>query len=93
MTSDQVAKEEDRASPVDLAAILCTAKVRCTAKSPAGDGQTRLGFSADYAEGRNAEWAMHDTPVLSLTMVVRDEVAARISTRAMALLFTEDVDV
>lgn len=82
----------DMSTAPDQAAILCTAKVRCTAKSPAGEGQTRLGFSADYAEGRNAEWAKY-TPVLSLTMVVLDEVAARIPTGPMTLLFAEDVDV
>lgn len=74
----------------DTANILCTAKIICTAKQPAGDGQTRLGFSPDYAEGRNAEWAKY-TPSLSLTQVVLDSVAERfeVGTR-ITLLFAED---
>lgn len=58
----------------DTARILCTAKVTCTAKQPAGDGASRLGFSADYAEGANADWAKY-TPQLSLTTVMLDQVA------------------
>mgnify|MGYP000547578691 CR=1 FL=1 len=74
--------------------ILCTAKVVCTAKGPAGDGQSRLGFSPDYAAGRNAEWAPSDTPTLSLSMTVVEGVAAKIAMgQAITLLFTEDVDI
>jgi hypothetical protein len=77
----------------DTANILCTAKVVCTAKAPAGEGQTRLGFSPDYAEGRNAEWARY-TPNLGLTMTVLNKVAERITMgQAITLLFAEDVDV
>ena len=77
----------------DTANILCTAKIVCTGKTPAGDGQTRLGFSPDYLDGRNAEWAKY-TPVLGLTMTVVDQVATKITMgHAITLLFTEDVDV
>ena len=77
----------------DTANILCTAKIVCTAKTPAGDGQTRLGFSPDYLDGRNAEWAKY-TPALGLTMTVLDQVATKIRQgQAVTLLFTEDVDV
>lgn len=77
----------------DTANIVCAAKIVCTAKTPAGDGQTRLGFSPDYAEGRNSEWAKY-TPGLSLAMTVLDEVAAKIRQgQAITLLFAEDVDV
>lgn len=55
-----------------MAAI--TAKVFLSSKSPAGDGQTTLAFSADYADGANKEWAKY-TPSLGITMVVLDEVA------------------
>lgn len=80
------------ASP-EAAQILCTAKVTCTAKSPAGEGQTRLGFSPDYRDGRNAQWARY-TPTLSLTMTVLDSVAERFAMgQAVTLLFAEDVDV
>lgn len=77
----------------DTANILCTAKVVCTAKGPAGDGQSRLGFSPDYEAGRNAEWASA-TPTLSLSMTVVEGVAAKIAMgQAITLLFTEDVDI
>lgn len=77
----------------DTANILCTAKIVCTAKTPAGDGQTRLGFSPDYADGRNAEWAQY-TPALSLAMTVLDRVADKIEQgQPITLLFAEDVDV
>jgi hypothetical protein len=77
----------------DTAQILFTAKVTCTAKQPAGDGQTRLGFSPDYADGRNAEWAKY-TPGLSLTMAVLDQVADKVAMgQAITLLFTIDDDV
>lgn len=80
-------------TPAEAARILFTAKVTCTAKSPAGEGQTRLGFSPDYAEGRNAEWARY-TPTLSLSMTVLDSVAERVAMgQAVTLLFAEDVDV
>lgn len=73
----------------DTARILCTAKITCTAKGPAGEGQKRLGFSADYANGANAEWAKW-TPVFSQTMVVLDPVAERFEVgQHITLLFTE----
>lgn len=74
----------------NTAKIHCTAKVTVTAKQPAGDGQTRLGFSPDYADGANAEWARY-TPSLSLSMVVLDQVAAQFKEgQHLTLLFTED---
>lgn len=53
-----------------------TAKVFLSGKTPLNDGQTTLVFSADYADGRNKEWAKY-TPSLSLNMVVLDEVAEK----------------
>jgi hypothetical protein len=50
-----------------------TAKVICAWKAP-GESSTQLGFGADYADGRNAEWAAA-TPTLSLNMTVKPEVA------------------
>jgi len=57
-----------------MAAI--TAKVFLSGKTPSGDGQTTLGFTADYADGANKEWAKY-TPSLALTMTVLDEVAEK----------------
>lgn len=75
----------------DTARIHCTAKVTCTATGPAGEGQTRLGFSPDYADGANAEWAKY-TPSLSLSVVMLDQVAAQFHVgQHLTLLFTEDV--
>jgi len=77
----------------DTANILCTAKIVCTGKTPAGDGQTRLGFAPDYLDGRNADGAKY-TPALGLTMTVLDQVATKITMgQAITLLFAEDVDV
>lgn len=49
-----------------------TAKVVCTGHSIAGDA-VALAFSPDYADGRNAEWAVA-TPHLSLSMTVKADV-------------------
>lgn len=51
-----------------------TAKVFIAGHEDIGDGQTRLIFGADYADGRNKEWAKY-TPAFALNMVVLDEVA------------------
>lgn len=50
-----------------------TAKVRLTHKSDTSP--VSLSFMPDYAEGRNAAWAAA-TPSLSLSMTVKDEIAA-----------------
>jgi hypothetical protein len=51
-----------------------TAKVILNDKGVANDGQVQLVFNADYADGRNKEWAKY-TPALSLTMAVTESVA------------------
>jgi hypothetical protein len=51
-----------------------TAKVTVARKEDAGDDQTQLTFSADYADGRNKEWAKY-TPYLQVVMVVKNSVA------------------
>lgn len=55
-----------------------TAKIRLTSKSLQNEGtdyeQFLLGFSPDYADDRNKEWAL-TTPTLSLSMTVKPEVA------------------
>lgn len=50
-----------------------TAKVLVTSKTAQGE-QVLLAFAADYADGRNKEWAKF-TPGLTLTMGVKPEVA------------------
>jgi hypothetical protein len=50
-----------------------TAKVKLSSKGD-GPGAVPLVFYADYAEGRNKEWAAA-TPTLSLNMTVKPEVA------------------
>lgn len=52
-----------------------SAKIFLSGKTAAGDGQTSLHFTADYADGANKEWAKY-TPSLSIQMTVLDEVAA-----------------
>lgn len=51
-----------------------TAKVECTRKTDAHSGTVDLTFGADYADGRNKEWAEF-TPALSMTMNVKGSVA------------------
>ncbi len=52
-------------------------------------GSTQLVFGADYADGRNKEWAS-STPSLSLTMTVKPEVAALFKVGShLTLTFTE----
>lgn len=49
-----------------------TAKVTLNSKVETGEGddrQARLIFNADYADGRNKEWAKY-TPALNLDMTV-----------------------
>lgn len=58
---------------------MITAKIICTGKSESGEGDARqanVSFAADYADGRNKEWAPY-TPGLSLTMGLKGEVADR----------------
>lgn len=52
-----------------------TAKVKLVGWTEVDDGkQVSLSFSPDYEDGRNKEWAKY-TPALSLSMVVKTEVA------------------
>lgn len=57
-----------------------TAKVKLASKTVFSEGteyeQVQLNFMADYADGRNAEWAVA-TPALSLAMTVKPDVAER----------------
>lgn len=56
-----------------------TAKVMLNSKHESGVGEHRqivAAFSANYAGGANAEWAIY-TPALALTMTLKGEVADR----------------
>jgi len=58
---------------------MVTAKVFCARKNESGEGDERrasLEFGADYADGRNKEWASA-TPTLNLSMTVKGAVADR----------------
>lgn len=64
-----------------------TAKVYVSNRTEMNDGQVTVAFSPDYKEGRNSEWAKY-TPALSLTMVVKKEVADHFpGGRAFTLVF------
>lgn len=52
---------------------MITAKVRVANQVPYADS-VAVTFYADYADGRNKEWA-YATPSLNLTMTMRPEVA------------------
>ena len=68
-----------------------TAKVKVGAKTViAGQDSTTLSFYPDYADGRNKAWAAA-TPSLSLTMTVKNDVAACFTEGvAYTLTFTPD---
>ena len=58
---------------------MVTAKIICNGKTEAGEGddrQVNVSFCADYADGRNKEWALY-TPALSLSMTLKGAVADR----------------
>lgn len=65
-----------------------TAVVSVYTKESRGDGQTLLGFGADYADERNKEWAKY-TPGLSVTMTVLDSVAEQFEQGGRYLLTFE----
>lgn len=66
-----------------------TAKVKVH-KTPAYEGQVRLDVTADYTDERNKEWATA-TPVVSATLIVREEVADRFEQgAAYTLTFTKE---
>jgi len=50
-----------------------TAKVRCNSRVQVSEACDVVAFSANYADGVNAEWA-HFTPALHLQMNVRRDV-------------------
>lgn len=72
---------------------MVTAKVTCTSKSEIGEGDNRqanVTFGADYADGRNKEWAMY-TPALNLTMTLNGPVGDRFEQgKAYTLTFEEE---
>ena len=51
-----------------------TAVATLHTKTQNSDGQTTLGFAADYNDPRNKVWSKY-TPAFSVNMVVLDEVA------------------
>lgn len=53
-----------------------TFKTRLRHKDAQGDGQTKLRFEGDYANGANSEWSKY-TPVLAFECTVKDEIADR----------------
>lgn len=68
-----------------------TAKIKVTSKSaPQYGDQVTLSFSPDYDDERNKEWAKF-TPALSLSMTVKEEVAAHFAEgQAFTLTFTPE---
>lgn len=72
---------------------MITAKVKCYQKTETGvgdDRQVQVGFTADYADGRNKEWSLY-TPALSLSMTLKGDVADRFEIgKAYTLTFTTE---
>lgn len=75
--------------------ITAKIKLNSTIERPNADGsidQVDLFFGADYADGRNKEWAKW-TPGLSLTVGVKPEVAEKFEVgEAYTLTFTPSED-
>lgn len=73
---------------------MVTAKVKLTSKQFYGEGPeatVTMRFNADYADGRNKEWAAN-TPSLSLEMTVKGTIAEKFSTGTpYTLTFEPDV--
>jgi len=53
-----------------------TAKAFLSNRVENGPDSVQLNFYADYADGKNKEWAVN-TPTLSLSMTVRKDVAEK----------------
>ncbi len=75
---------------------MITAKIKCVMKVDENVGTehaySRLSFSPDYEDGRNAEWAAA-TPTLSLSMNLRGDVADRFeSGKRYTLTFEPSAD-
>jgi len=74
-------------------ANVVTAKIVVTSKTEQGEGDNRqvnVSFGADYADGRNKEWALY-TPGLSLTMGLRGAVADQFEVgKSYELRFVEE---
>jgi len=70
-----------------------TAKIICNGKAESGEGDNRqanVSFHADYADGRNKEWARF-TPGLSLTIGLRGPVADEFEVgKSYTLTFTPE---
>jgi hypothetical protein len=67
-----------------------TAKVKVAAKTPSWDDNSNLTFYADYADGKNAQWAAA-TPSMTVTMVVNNTVAETVEIGdAFTLTFHKD---
>ncbi len=67
-----------------------TARVKVHYKN--GENPVSVSFLPDYADGRNREWA-NATPSLSLSMVLKPEVAAMFEMgEAIELTFTRSPD-
>lgn len=69
-----------------------SAKVFVSGITKLANGETSVHFNADYADGRNKEWAKY-TPGLSLGMTVLDEIVERegfVYGKRYTLLFEPD---
>lgn len=72
----------------DTARILGTTKVVCTAKQPAGEGRSRLGFAGPFEAGRNAT----TLGPLGLSVVMPDQAAGQIEVGThLTILITDGV--
>lgn len=72
---------------------MITAKILCHKKTEYGEGDARqasVSFGADYANGRNKEWAAN-TPSLSLSMTLNGKAADLFEEgKAYTLQFVEE---
>jgi hypothetical protein len=85
-----VVREQRAQRALDKEEDMITAKVILNTKQMTGDGGATLQFHADYADGRNKEWAAA-TPTLNLQMTVSPDKAALFEQGArFTLMFEQD---
>lgn len=71
----------------DTALIVCTARVVCTAKQPAGEGKSRLGFCTDTPYADDTAAAIGPS---GLSVVMPDQAAGHVDVGThLTLVFTD----
>ncbi len=74
--------------------IRMSAKLNCASKTESGvgdDRQVTVTFGADYADGRNKEWARF-TPSANVSIVLKGELGDRYQIGKSYVMFIQEED-